>query len=71
MNKEVEIYFSPEHKVTYSEIGDMFTIYKWNAEAQNWDFLDDKPVCHFAEDWIKDLILNGKAEVRGVYHEQV
>ena len=66
MEKSIEIYFSPNHKATYSELGDIFTLYQWNAQSKNWDFLDDKPVCEFAEDWIKDLVLNGKVAVEEV-----
>lgn len=68
MLEPVNIYTSATHKVNYYEFGDMFTLYQWNKTTKTWDFLDDLPVFNFAENWIKDLILNGKVAIEEANH---
>ncbi|MEN6414405.1 MAG: hypothetical protein ABFC84_16835 [Veillonellales bacterium] len=66
MNKPIEIYFSANYKILYSDLDDFLALYQWNGTTKTWDYIDHMLICDFAENWIKDLVLNGKVALEEV-----
>ena len=63
MDKPIEIYYSPNYKITYSDLDGFFSLWKWNEQNQVWGFVDNQSARTFGDNWINDLILNGKVAV--------
>jgi len=61
MNEVLTLYYSPEYKITFDPVfGNSFRLWKFNSQSKDWEFIEDMYLRTFGDNWIKDLVLNGK-----------